>query len=414
MMTQIFKRTLHSLPRVGISCFATLVLVAAGPLARATDEATAKSGPTVDWRVEAGSRHAQSLRDSTADNGRFVTEKLIPFATRYYAELNALFPLSNAARETDQAFTIVFPGTHPQLPASQAGINGNELYLYDHFLDTPLSRRDTGLLYHELTHFMQAPYRDSSPSWMVEGMADFTRFHLHDRRTLHDFFLLTQKDLAGLKQRVAEQEKKVAQGDLSLTGLLHEFGKQVQDFAAKGYQNHLNPIHAAGLLTLIETEYLKKTGSDKNIAQHLHEQLQRAYTLGQDFHDFDFSVFLVGLVDTPLDSLWCEYVLRAAQYEPPLFEGPAVAQRLGLGESKIASATFRARLSQQEREQACARLFRHLCDEDKSELESVFRKDDQALAQAIADESTGRGRPSAYQCGSAVKSTLLHIYGLFR
>ncbi len=210
-------------------------------------------------------------------------------------------------RPSDKAIRFQFAGNGCKgckWRVAEAG-DQNMIRIYDRFLDGSIEKRDPGLIVHEIIHLLQWPYRDStSPSWVIEGMADYFWHREYDNEHLGWFLIKTKERLLELKAKSKE--------DYSL-------------FITSGYMmGDAKSLHAAGLFTMIADDYID------DFPVLLHQELYDRYVvnqsgnwnlgtllLGKDaYRNSDLDTFLANRAALNLESAWCEYIARAKAFDP--------------------------------------------------------------------------------------------------
>ena len=224
-----------------------------------TTELPAPVSPTV-------ARYPENLPISINPMLAKSLEKLITYK---YGELSRILPSPAGpvgTRPSDKAFDIWFVKNTAETSKTYADIRGTELRIYDLYLQQPMHLMGVGLLVHEVTHLLQGPYRDYTPTWMMEAMAEYFRYNHQEEQNIYWFLLQTRKKLDGLKSQISTLEKAVESGDLQAQQKLEEAEGALNHFLETGYrENSKEPVHSAGLFTLIDDDsQIKKGQSSRN------------------------------------------------------------------------------------------------------------------------------------------------------
>ena len=173
----------------------------------------------------------------------------------------------------------------------------NTLVIYDRYLKQiragaadPQKAVSGGVIIHELTHLLQAKYRNDRrhPRWLIEALADYYRFSVFESYTIHTFLKHTQ------------DAKKTGNIEVHFKALfcrLQGDNTPCQTFQNEGYLYHHQPIHAAGMLVMIEHRF---PGLTKKIHRKLFET--------NSFFDNDMEDFLYAETGKGLQQSWCEYM----------------------------------------------------------------------------------------------------------
>ncbi|MCG8476940.1 MAG: basic secretory family protein, partial [Cytophagales bacterium] len=195
-------------------------------------------------------------------HSQFINKMMLPvlkgdkiFST--YAQKLAL-PID---RPADKSVHFEFAGNGCSNCGGVRGDAGhdNRITLYDLYLKDDPHNRQIGLLVHEMIHLMQWPYRDQTcPNWMTEGMADYFRYADFDNRSQNWFFAQTWEKLDQLEKNIKKAAQKLARenNEANQTALEDAKNEKIR-FENQGFMDDDNdPIHAAGLISLISREYV--------------------------------------------------------------------------------------------------------------------------------------------------------------
>ncbi|WP_230460575.1 hypothetical protein [Sansalvadorimonas verongulae] len=206
---------------------------------------------------------------------------------------------------TDTIIHIEFrerDGNQPEHKGAIARITrNNELIIYDRYLKKiKASAADSeqkisgGGLIHELTHMIQARFRvhDRRPRWMSEALADYFRYSVFEAYVFDKFLAKTRKEMIN---HVIQDQFKASTCNMS--------GRDFTcaDFEHRGYSFYKKPIHAAGMLVMMEHRH---PGLVKKIHRKLFDSVVNKY----DFFDKEISDFLLVETGKDLEKNWCEYI----------------------------------------------------------------------------------------------------------
>ena len=176
----------------------------------------------------------------------------------------------------------------------------NELIIYDRYLKKIREGAEGlysgkavsgGVIIHELTHMIQARFRvhDRRPRWVSEALAEYHRFSLFEAYVLESFLKRTREDMVD----------NVIQDRFTARMCKRSFN--CPTFLNSGYKFHYQPIHAAGMLVMIEHDH-------QGIVKKLHRELFNSVAKGYDFFDKEINDFFLRETKKDLEKHWCEYI----------------------------------------------------------------------------------------------------------
>ncbi|MCL6271371.1 hypothetical protein M3P05_15730 [Sansalvadorimonas sp. 2012CJ34-2] len=197
--------------------------------------------------------HKSSKTSFKDEDNAWFMERVTSMAERKYAELSRFLPVSKM-RSSDDAFKIVFKGNSKSTKGTFADVYGNEVRIYDLYMDLPQEERSLGLLVHEIAHLLQAPYRDYAPHWMMEAISDYFRYTYQEEQNIYWYLATTREKLDEMKSEIKKQEAAVNNGKPDSYRKLERARKELDDFKRIGYRDNPRvPVHSAGLLALIDS-----------------------------------------------------------------------------------------------------------------------------------------------------------------
>ena len=279
--------------------------------------AAATAAPTNNFRpnVKESNHSSKEFEDAQA-----LRNKMASTVREWYPRLRGML-WTPEKLPTDDTLVLEYRENPAKGTVFAYAVKPNKIIIYDRYTETG-DKATGGLIIHEMVHLLQNSYRNDRASWMSEALADYFRYAVFDAISFEKFLKITRESLKIPKNSPIhgyysdehlEDSLPLAKLPIEHVDISEKFrrmecpdcrAESYTGFLERGYQYYHDPVHAAGMLVMIEHYYYP------GFVYQLHRKLFESVQQNQPFTNVELSALLMNLTNKTLDELWCEYMAR--------------------------------------------------------------------------------------------------------